>query len=861
MHGREYFCSSLAGGAGKHGKGSCKCNLVTGRGSDFASGESWADPIGLFRLVRNLPDRVAAAKVLAAELKYDLDQTSAPARDRAAEEVEPLPLPPDGHTAPSIEHPMLGLPVEIYIYRTPEGKPWFYVGRYQPKDGRKQFIPWTWDGQVFKAQWPRGQRRPLFGLEQLAAYPDLPVLVVEGERKCEAARQIVGLRYVVVSWMGGAGAVERADLAPLRGRKILLWPDADRHLADARSAAKYGIAVGAMIPYEQQPGPKAVQTLAGLIVDHCPEVKVFDVGIDEMRPDGWDAADALEAGWGWNELHGWATVPGRVRIYLKAPVTEAQVKPAPDGGNPLPHTWEPPVPFHEHTLPEFPAEALPAWLQAFVEREALATQTPTDMVAMLALSVCAASCAKKVVVRAKPGYTEPLNIYAVVVLPPGNRKSAVFRDAAQPLEAFERSEVGRRKGEIAEAESLRRVKEKALHEAERLAAKQEPGEEGDPLEKVRRLQGELRGIVVPIAARYIIDDCSPEKVTTILHEQGGRIAAMSPEGDLFEIIGGRYSNSQPNLGVFLKGHAGDTLRVDRVGRPSEFVKDPALTVGLAVQPDVLRSLMAKPGFRGRGLLARFFYSLPKSLVGRREVNPPPLTDDVRDNYQFNVTMLLGLATRLTEDGAADPYLLELASGARALLDEFSAWLEPRLGEDGELAHLADWGAKLVGAVARIAGILHMAEHAGAAEPWTVPISAATVERAILIGKYLIPHAQAAFDEMGANPETDGARRVLEWIQRSEKSTFTKRDAYQGTKGFFKRVKALGPVLELLVDHGFLRTLVPPGERSGPGRKPSDLFEVNPQSFTQNPHNSQNGEVEVDSGNTEQNGRGEAAHGH
>ena len=44
---------------------------------------------------------------------------------------------------------------------------------------------------------------------------------------------------------------------------------------------------------------------------------------------------------------------------------------------------------------------------------------------MLVLSVIAAACAKKVIVQVRPSYVEPVNIYTVTALPPGNRKSAV----------------------------------------------------------------------------------------------------------------------------------------------------------------------------------------------------------------------------------------------------------------------------------------------------------------------------------------------------------------------------------------------------------------------------------------------------
>jgi replicative DNA helicase len=66
-------------------------------------------------------------------------------------------------------------------------------------------------------------------------------------------------------------------------------------------------------------------------------------------------------------------------------------------------SWEAPVPFSERALPGFPTGALPDALRDFIEAEALATQTPVDLPAMLGLSVCAATLATKVVVEVKAG--------------------------------------------------------------------------------------------------------------------------------------------------------------------------------------------------------------------------------------------------------------------------------------------------------------------------------------------------------------------------------------------------------------------------------------------------------------------------
>lgn len=76
-----------------------------------------------------------------------------------------------------------------------------------------------------------------------------------------------------------------------------------------------------------------------------------------------------------------------------------------------------------------------------------------------------------------------------------------------------------------------------------------------------------------------------------------------------------------NFDIYLKGHAGDTISVDRIGRKSNYIAKPRLTMLLTIQPSVLHGLMDNATFRGRGLCGRFLYAMCKSKVGRREVSP------------------------------------------------------------------------------------------------------------------------------------------------------------------------------------------------------------------------------------------------
>jgi replicative DNA helicase len=517
-----------------------------------------------------------------------------------------------------------------------------------------------------------------------------------------------------------------------------------------------------------------------------------------------------------------ACLPGKVCSQSE---TIAEAKP---GESAAKKDWESPIPFRQFNLPIFPAKVFPDWLREFVEAEAIATQTPVDLSGMLGLSVLGVACQKKFVVQVKPGWTEPTSIFTATALPSGNRKSADFADMVDPLEEFEEAEAARMAPEIAAAQARFKILESRLHDKQTAASKGKTTDDQAQLEQQAvEMAKEFEQMSVPMTPRLLADDVTPERLTTLIRDQGGRMAVMSPEGDVFELMAGRYTkNGAPNFAVYLKGHSADTLRVDRTNRSSEFVKKPALTVGFAVQPDVIRGLSQKEGFRGRGLLARFLYSLPESLLGRRDPYALEVPDDIRTTYRRNVLALLGLPFAKDEHNNPSANHLTLDHFARTALFGFMADLEPKIAPLGELGSIADWAGKLVGAVVRIAGLLHVALHVNDFEPWIIPIKLETIEKAIQVGQYLIPHARAAFAEMGADPAVEEARHILSWIERKQQPTVTKRDIFEGTKGRFKRADDLNKPINVLIEHEYLRQKAEP-ERRGPGKPPSPTYEVNP----------------------------------
>lgn len=186
-----------------------------------------------------------------------------------------LPVPADA-PAPPERHPKLGTPSGRWTYRDASGGVLGFVNRFDGPEGEKQFRPlvlfrpatggkpqWRWES------WPAP--RPLYGLERLATKPGARVIVCEGEKSAEAATRLCPDAVAIASPNGSKSAT-KADWKPLAGRKVTIWPDADK------------------------PG----QEYAAAVVEMLCAAGVTEFGIVTTPPgvaEGWDAANAEQEGW------------------------------------------------------------------------------------------------------------------------------------------------------------------------------------------------------------------------------------------------------------------------------------------------------------------------------------------------------------------------------------------------------------------------------------------------------------------------------------------------------------------------------------------------------------------------------------
>jgi hypothetical protein len=491
-----------------------------------------------------------------------------------------------------------------------------------------------------------------------------------------------------------------------------------------------------------------------------------------------------------------------------------QSEPLADEG--WPEAW----PFDRLDTPPFPVEVLSPWMREWSSAQAEAMQTPVDLPACIALATASLCVARMFHVEVRAGWTEPTNLWIVVAMNPGERKSNAFMRATEPVYAWVRAETQAKSSAIAMRAFERRVLEGQLKEAERaaVAGKLIGGVTG--VDAARDLRDRLEKLPELHPPVLLTDDCTPEALAVLLSQYGERMGIFSAEGGPLEMMAGRYSDKGSNFEIHLKAHPGDPHIVHRISRESIALTHPLLTMALTVQPSVIAGLATREGFRGRGLLARFLYSLPQTALGRRKVNPAVVSEPVQTAYRAAVaTMLVAHREQRT---------LTLTTEADEARAAWQAELEPRLGLDGDMHVIGDWANKLVGATARIAGVMHVSDWAPlpADLPSEVPVE--TWRRAEVLSRYLLEHARAAFGHMGADEATELAKRILAWCRRGRRRSFTQREAQRATT---TTLDVLAPALATLLERGLVRVAEPEPAESTGGRPSSPTYDVRPSVLT------------------------------
>ncbi|MBN2872180.1 MAG: DUF3987 domain-containing protein, partial [Halothiobacillaceae bacterium] len=638
----------------------------------------------------------------------------------------PEPEPTRTKTAPKpmktrpTRHPALGEPSMTWEYRGADGALMAVICRFETDTG-KEFRPLTPtpDGWYWRAP---PEPRPLYGLDRLAARPEAPVLLTEGEKAADAAG-ILMPDSVTVASMNGARSPGKTDWTPLQGRRLLIWPDADGPGADyASTAARLALEAGAQ--------SVAILDLSSLAAD---------------LPEGYDADDALHEGMtalAFGDIARWSEVtPGAGASGAKGEKArgtrdrdenargESGAHKGAFGANPDANVKVEALrvarlalALDRSTDVEYPLDALGPFAntaRALADgaqiRPAMAGQSLLAVAAVLAQSVANVRTIESV---------KPLSLYLLTVGESGDGKSTGDTVAQTAVQARQRAESRSHLEALRELESAPR---------EKGAPKAEPPREPYRIARDGTVEGIRRGFAQGVPSQGVLTSEAAAMLSGYGMTQDNRAKTAATLNALWD--DGELSVSR-----------GTTGRVQ--------LYDRRLSVHWLIQPDAVHDVMADPLLSGIGFWPRFLVAWPEPSAPRTA--KPWRADRDGDIADFWRACNRLMDRPLGED-CSDLPVLEPTAEAMSLACQFFERMEQAAkGRRGALRDIKPFAVRATEQALRIAGVLTVLSD-------QETVDAGAMRHGIALAAYALETWRGVFGDRDANTAKALAMRLFRWM--------------------------------------------------------------------------------------------------
>jgi len=509
----------------------------------------------------------------------------------------------------------------------------------------------------------------------------------------------------------------------------------------------------------------------------------------------------------------WAPPDDNDNIYLELPLHYAAFHQASSEQDNSGSTGWPQIQPLDRTTERvnFAVKALPVPVMEYVTAVANSTQTPLEMAGAASIVAMAASCQHRYSgIRVKADYFEPLCIQIAIEAKSGEKKSSVARNMTSPFHKYECRWNEENAHKIETNRSEKRIIKSRISAIEKaLSSVKKPPNDIELMAQLDVLNGQLANFVEIHPKQILADDITPEKMVDILEAQNGCLTLFSADGGfLVHAAEGRYDNKNGGLNAFLQATAGDTVRVDRIGRGTNQLDDPRLSCLFFAQPAVIADVFTNRILRERGFCARLNVVSCQSNIGNRNVNAPAVSLHLAKAYE-------DLIFRMLAD--SDSGELSMSHVAHKRYLEYAEVVEKSLLSYTDSALLA-WLNKSAGAMLRIAAIIHAAEHIGTAS--NKQITEGTIARAIQILESLKPSNINVYGI--CDPAIKNAKYLLDKVLSVSSVPITRRELDRITSG--KEDFNLDASLVMLEKHGYIKV---DKEQATTGGRPSTIITVNP----------------------------------
>jgi len=487
-----------------------------------------------------------------------------------------------------------------------------------------------------------------------------------------------------------------------------------------------------------------------------------------------------------------------------------------------PAAWDPATaPIRWNTQPlrryeraePYPVHLLPPIIGEAVREVSDYVQAPDALIAASALSVVSASVQTRFSVERDWHLRSPASLYFLTIAESGERKSQVDRMFGKPLRDWEAQQAIAAQPKLAEyranVEQWEIAGTQLKRDMQRSAYEFSTGNQYNPL--VRHEQAKPKPPRVP---KMLRGDDTPEALAVALQDYPVGAVISAEAGVIF----GSHSMSPDtvvrNLGQANAMWDGGPIDQDRISRDRIRIETLRLTMGLQVQPAVMKNFNDKTKglARGIGYLARFLFSQPESTQGTRYYREPPADTPALRAFHARVAQLLAMEALFDDADRLVSTFIPLDPEAHRCWSMFHDEVEDEIGGDHLYSLIKDVASKAAENAARIACCLHVFQN-GSADP----IGRETMADACGLMRWYLDEAVRYGRETNLTEELLNAELTEQWIvahfrNPKREGDLTVNMVRQRGPNAIRGGNKLRDALDLLQDHGRLRVVKPYGNK-------------------------------------------------
>ncbi len=490
-----------------------------------------------------------------------------------------------------------------------------------------------------------------------------------------------------------------------------------------------------------------------------------------------------------------------------------------------PKEWTTPLPFATRSLPRLDCAKLPPVLGDFCAGLARELQVPEEHVLAYALGV-AATCAQSTYSVEMYGKStiQPTNLFILAPMAQTGRKRSVLKACMAPIQEWEAAQERELAPQISKESMQRMVTKRAIRKLTNKAVDAQIARDTATLEDLITQMLDLENSISnPTVAPHLVTD-TLAGLEEGIHQQHETMSLARADDNCLDVFSAASSKSARDL--VLKAWDADYYKVNR--KSAHYSMRPRLTMALAPRADILSDPAKARLLQSRGLATRFLYLMPDAT--RTFTESADGTEGARMPRDVARTFF-ERALRLLPDSWARPneaVTLTLCEEAQLMWLEYQDKAD-RICREGDLsAGLQEWTSMFAAeVVGRIAALFHLLACKDPASDLVV--SAEEMAQALELGDLLMEHARLAWTMLLRETQAVAARRVLDVAKRNSWNIFSARECFQALRGqvLFHTMKPLNKALEILVEHGYIRTITVKG-KSG---RAMLRYELNPALVT------------------------------